>query len=257
MSARAALHAALLVGLLFAVNGDDCPCLSADVVDANKYESYLSAYGVGCSAHDAAASIVEECSGSSKPAYCHREWCYVNVSCFDVFHPSHHMIGTGIARSYQACGELPIQYFGKTKAGAHPSSEHKELKGTTLRAFMLNNSGGWKGSFLDASGKNVKMYGSKSHGDSPFVAFAKNLAHIGEAQRHELTLLPRRGELSIGRARGRGIPVSVRGSTRASATKRSRPAHGAGREQRQPRRRMRAWNLTQPLGHLHRADECF
>jgi len=70
------------------------------------------------------------------------------------------------------------QYLHLYLAGTTLSAP--DLAGVKIRAFMLNNSGGWMGSFLDDAGKNVKAHGSKVHGDSPYVAFAKSLAAVGD-----------------------------------------------------------------------------
>ena len=171
---------ALLCGLV-AVRGKDCECLAPEEVLDKGEPGHPPTYGAGCGAHDGAGGtdVISQCAvEEGKPSWCDRRWCYVNVSCYDVFHPGHHLSG-GITRSYETCGELPMQYFGKNLAGTSLSPEHNELEGVTLRAFMLNNTGGWTGSFLDAKGKNVKTFGSKAYGDSPYVAFAKGLAVAG------------------------------------------------------------------------------
>ena len=169
----------LLCSLVAVVSADNCECVSATRVATEGVPFFPDSYGAGCAAYDATYNVIPECSSASKPAWCYRQWCYVNVSCFNVFHPSHHFVGE-IVRSYTACGELPLTFFGSSLEGNYISSETAELEGTTVRAFMLNNTGGWKGSFLDADGHNVLEYGSHAHGDSPFVAFAKSLATVGE-----------------------------------------------------------------------------
>jgi hypothetical protein len=171
----------LLCGLT-TVRCDACECVSAAEVAATGVEDHPPTYGAGCDAHDGegGSGVIPQCAVTEgKPAWCYRQWCYVNVSCYGVFHPDHHQYGD-VARSYEACGELPMQYFGNNLAGTSSSPEHKEMAGVKLRAFMLNNTGGWTGSFLDAKGKNVKAFGSQFHGDSPYVAFAKSLAAVGE-----------------------------------------------------------------------------
>ena len=46
-----------------------------------------------------------------------------------------------------------------------------------FRVYLRNETGGWKGSFLDAKGASVKAYGSTHLGDGPFLAFFKGMAN--------------------------------------------------------------------------------
>jgi hypothetical protein len=171
----------LLLCSLVATAQAACECSSPQQVKDNKHKDHLDLYGVECSNHDAVSSPVEPCAGdvTTKPSWCFRSWCYVNMSCYHHTHPAYHLFGQ-IARSYEACGEMGINYYGANLAGGHVSPDDKGLANQKIRAFMMNNTGGWTGSFLNTKGHNLKSYGSAKEGDSPYVEFAKLLANAGK-----------------------------------------------------------------------------
>ncbi len=114
-----ALVLSLLLCSLVAVRGEDCECASAAEVTGVLGNSlaYAPTYGAGiCDAYDDTGSsdVLPQCTAANKPGWCHRKWCYVSkVSC-----PISQLKTGQVTRSYEACGELPIQYFGNNLAGA-------------------------------------------------------------------------------------------------------------------------------------------
>ena len=116
-----ALVLSLLLCSLVAVRGEDCECASPAEVAAFNSLAYAptdpATYGAGvCDAYDDTGSsdVLPQCTVANKPGWCHRKWCYVSkVSC-----PISQLKTGQVTRSYEACGELPIQYFGNNLAGA-------------------------------------------------------------------------------------------------------------------------------------------
>ena len=118
-----ALVLSLLLCSLVAVRGEDCECASPAEVAAFNSLAYAptdpATYGAGvCDAYDDTGSsdVLPQCTVANKPGWCHRKWCYVSkVSC-----PISQLKTGQVTRSYEACGELPIQFFGNNLAGIFP-----------------------------------------------------------------------------------------------------------------------------------------
>ena len=132
-----------------------CECVTHDV------SSGPAGYGLGCVAHDITGTVLLECSAPSAPAYCARPWCYVLATCaltHSVPAPFS-AAPQNYSRSYTSCGQLlPDQA---------ENIINETLYGKPLRALFLNNSAGWTGSYLDASGSSVLNHETGSSGLPP------------------------------------------------------------------------------------------
>ena len=120
-----------------------CSCLSTAGVanltftsDATAAGVGFSEYGVGCKAHDLDV-LSPDCTNSTE-LYCPNEWCYVDAESCDISHASSTFSdGT---YSYATCGYID-QWAGR--------NAKELLRGSTLRAVIMGNTGGWMGSYCD------------------------------------------------------------------------------------------------------------
>jgi hypothetical protein len=134
-----------------------CTCRTTALsgVDWSKAAGDLNpaTYGVGCAKHDAALGdcqpqpLPAKCDGTfPAPAqcvseikdWCSREWCYVEDPNECELAQSHsvYFVGMNVYYSYAACGEIDTFTI-----------EAEPLRGKVLQVGLLNNSGGWHGSY--------------------------------------------------------------------------------------------------------------
>ena len=154
----AAVVAGLLIGhaaAAFVPARTPCPCLTsyelgtveqaAEEAGSGSFSARTTdgKFGVGCSAHDL---TLPDCVTNDKPTYCHRQWCYVNQTCYSKYNLiRHHGHAVG-ARSYQACGELP--------SGEWVASKGAAVDPEGFRGFALDGQPG-QSDLSSVSGKTI------------------------------------------------------------------------------------------------------
>ena len=168
----------LLAALLSAVptTADDgghasCACLSDEKVANFTFASAAisagagaAGYGAGCAAHDEGV-LSPDCTTDDdvQELYCASQWCYVDTATCDVEHSISTFSNGATYYSYATCGYL--DYWKRSLSA-------EQLAGTTLRAVLLGNTGGWMGSYCEGA---TGLVGTESTCTGPMVGFVRDL----------------------------------------------------------------------------------
>eukprot|EP00931_Biecheleriopsis_adriatica_P021194 TRINITY_DN13930_c0_g1_i2.p1 TRINITY_DN13930_c0_g1~~TRINITY_DN13930_c0_g1_i2.p1 ORF type:complete len:610 (-),score=77.40 TRINITY_DN13930_c0_g1_i2:90-1919(-) len=116
-----------------------CPCLGLEEVRENDTSG---SYGVGCGYHDTVYSVIPECSSGDPPTFCSAQWCYVDAATCQLRQraSTFGIRARDMAYSYATCG------YQNSWDDVHDMGALSSLK-----VYMMHNSGGWKGSYCTAA----------------------------------------------------------------------------------------------------------